>query len=465
MQTISTALKAKISSVTINNQTVNDINHFTYSKSELDSHANMVVLGKECFVFESTGKTCNVEPFDPALGTAQNIPIVDAAIAYDCPFTNETYILIIRNALHIKTMQNNLIPPFIMREGGLIVNDIPKMHCQDPCIHDHCISFKDIDLKIPMQLNGIFSYFLSRKPLPSELYDKDKVFITPDASEWNPHCPSYSHNESILTNYEGDIANPRPSPMDKDLTFNPDEIFELASVNQTDYDTAVDSAIISSFKADPQDPSRYDTDAGFASCLNFKVEQTKFSATIGGTSVCEDDCCLFKGTNNSNLTSEDLEQSLSTILNGDQLDAVVKAVEASKSKGADAKRLSQLWMINEELASGALDQNTQLARHSSDNLLSKQISTNDRMLRYKRINSVFFTDTMFAQPNAKSTRGNTCCQVFVSDKGFVAVYPMKTQSEFPIALHWFCKQVGVPTNLIVDGHKAHTSNEVRMFCK
>ena len=76
-------------------------------KSELDSHANMVVLGKECFIFESTGKTCNVLPFNTELGIASDVPIVDAALAYDCPFTNETYILIIRNALHIKSMENN----------------------------------------------------------------------------------------------------------------------------------------------------------------------------------------------------------------------------------------------------------------------------------------------------------------------------------------------------------------------
>ena len=118
---ISKALKAEISDVDANkhltsNNIQNDINHLTICKSELDSHANMIVLGKECFVFESTGKSCNVEPFDPALGTAQGVPIVDAAIAYDCPFIYETYILIIRNALYIETMQYNLIPPLIMRE-------------------------------------------------------------------------------------------------------------------------------------------------------------------------------------------------------------------------------------------------------------------------------------------------------------------------------------------------------------
>ena len=435
------------------------------SKSELDSHANMVVLGKECFVFEPTGKTCSVEPFSSELGIAQNVPIVDAALAYDCPFTYETYILIIRNALHIETMQHNLIPPFIMREGGVQVNDIPKMHCTDPDIDDHCISFKDTELRIPLQLKGIFSYFNTRKPLPSELYDKDKVFITPDASEWNPHCMSYAQNELAMTNHEGEIvtsSNHEKIPMQ--YSNDHDEIFELASVKTSDYETAVDAAISSCYKAEPQDVSRYDTDADFASRLNSKVEKSKFGATIGSTTSSHEDCCLFIGQAPSTMTSEELKKSLSSMLDETQINAVIKAVSAHQAKGASAKQLSKLWLINDELAQGALDQNTQLARHSSDNILSRQISTNDRMLRYKRIQSAFFTDTMFAQPNAKSLRQNTCCQVFVSDKGYVAVYPMKSQSEFKTALHWFCKQVGVPADLIVDGHKAQRSKDVRRFC-
>ena len=71
---------------------------------------------------------------------------------------------------------------------------------------------------------------------------------------------------------------------------------------------------------------------------------------------------------------------------------------------------------------------------------------------------------MFATPKAKSSCQNTCCQVFVSDKGFIAVYPMKTQEEFQMALHWFCKQVGVPMSLIVDAQKAQTLSKVKRFC-
>ena len=96
-------------------------------------------------------------------------------------------------------MNHNLNLPFIMREGGVTVNDIPKTHCTYPTIEDRCISFKDIHLRVPLQLNGVFSYFNTKKPLPSEIYDKDKTCITPDTSKWNPHCTSCSHNESAMT--------------------------------------------------------------------------------------------------------------------------------------------------------------------------------------------------------------------------------------------------------------------------
>ena len=97
-----------------------DINSITMT--ELDSHANMVVLDKECFTFEATGKTCNVEPFSTALGIVQDILIVDVALSYDCPFTHERYILIIHNTLHIKSMTHNLICPFYYEKGW--------SHCQ-----------------------------------------------------------------------------------------------------------------------------------------------------------------------------------------------------------------------------------------------------------------------------------------------------------------------------------------------
>ena len=50
--------------------------------SDMDSFANMLVLWKNCFVFESVhGRTVDVAPFEPSLGLSKKISIVDAAVA------------------------------------------------------------------------------------------------------------------------------------------------------------------------------------------------------------------------------------------------------------------------------------------------------------------------------------------------------------------------------------------------
>ena len=47
----------------------------------MDGHTNMVVLGKNWFVFYGIyGKTCDVEPFDTNIGTSKEVPILYGAI-------------------------------------------------------------------------------------------------------------------------------------------------------------------------------------------------------------------------------------------------------------------------------------------------------------------------------------------------------------------------------------------------
>jgi hypothetical protein len=437
--------------------------HITHDKprSELDSHANMIVLGKHSFIFESTGRTCTVEPFTTDLGTAENVPIVDGAIAYECPYTHQVYILIIRNALHIPTMHHNLIPPFIMRAGGIIVNDTAKIHCNDPSTNDHCLLFPNSDLTIPLQLNGTFSYFNTRAPTVQELHDCDKIFITPDASDWNPHCTSFERNESSMLTYDGDLSSAnRRNNYEMESEDLANDVFELASVTASQWNECIDINISNAHISESQ------TDNTFGSALSLRGEISKFSASIGSCNISSASSCpLFEGPTTSSI--DKLESMLQEVIDPNEMikvKKVISSINAGKSSGTDPKQLSKLWIVTEKLAKEALDQNTQLCRHNSDNIMSRQFSTNDRMLRYRRLQSVFYTDTMFVTPKAKSLRGFSCCQVFVSDKGFVAVYPMKSQEEFQNALHWFCKQVGVPVDLVLDAHRAQTSNATKRFC-
>ena len=71
---------------------------------------------------------------------------------------------------------------------------------------------------------------------------------------------------------------------------------------------------------------------------------------------------------------------------------------------------------------------------------------------------------MFATKGAKSTRGNKCCPVFVSDKGFVAVYPMEKPSKFEYALHLLCKKIGAPVTLVADPYLSQTKGDVHPLC-
>ena len=59
---------------------------------ELDSHADTTALGKGCVMLQDTGRTVTVEGFDDTIGSLNDVPIVTAAVAYDCPATYKTYI-------------------------------------------------------------------------------------------------------------------------------------------------------------------------------------------------------------------------------------------------------------------------------------------------------------------------------------------------------------------------------------
>ena len=74
-------------------------------------------------------------------------------------------------------------------------------------------------------------------------------------------------------------------------------------------------------------------------------------------------------------------------------------------------------------------------------------------------------DTFFASKSkGKSSRGHTCCQLFVTDKGFVYVVPMRRQSDVHLAPKQFAKEVGAPDALICDMAGEQLSDEVRNFC-
>ena len=85
--------------------------------------------------------TVNVTPFSDDFGMMPEVPVVHAAVAYDCPITGNSTILIINNALYIREMEHNLLPPIMMRLNGLLADECPKFLCPNPTIETHSIFF------------------------------------------------------------------------------------------------------------------------------------------------------------------------------------------------------------------------------------------------------------------------------------------------------------------------------------
>ena len=122
-----------------------------------------------------------------------------------------------------------------------------------------------------------------------------------------------------------------------------------------------------------------------------------------------------------------------------------------KRRGIPPERLMKAWKIDRDTAVRTIRATAPRYQRKPGPSMKRNISSGDRQLRYNRINDHLFMDTMFAMPNGgKSIRGDTCAQIFTTDKGFIGVYPMKSKGEAKHALRLLCKEVGAPTAFICD---------------
>ena len=96
------------------------------STTELDSHVNMIVMGKQAFLLSNSVQSVDVKAFPEVVDGLYKVPIVDAVIAYNFPHTGETLLIVLRNFLCVLVMDHNLFLTFILHEAGLVVNNTPK---------------------------------------------------------------------------------------------------------------------------------------------------------------------------------------------------------------------------------------------------------------------------------------------------------------------------------------------------
>ena len=148
----------------------------------------------------------------------------------------------------------------------------------------------------------------------------------------------------------------------------------------------------------------------------------------------------------------------------ENLDQEISAT-ATKAKGVTSEQLSKIWSINIETAKRTVDSTSQHIKHEGSSQMKQRYSTNDRMLRYKQSRTHFFMDTLQVTAKTISQQKNRYMQLFVSDTGFIFVYPTKTKTEIVNAVKAFAKEIGAPTPLILDPEGTQTSKELNQVMK
>ena len=378
---------------------------------DLDSHADMAVLGSNCHVFEETGRTVDVFSYDPKLGSSTR-NVVSGCFALDDPHTGRTTLLIVHQGLHIPHLDYSLIPPFQMRENDVIVNDRPKFQTKNPTEDDHALLVTQDDTstyRIPLSLRGTTSYVNVRRPTKEELDQEtlERYELTYSSPEWEPGSSRYAPMEERL---EQETAM---SPSTGDIN----SISVIGSLS-----TICRSNVV-----------------GLNAISIYEHEASQSAAVMAGISniYCDD------------LLGRSMKEKCNVFAHS------IK----SKSNGISSEDLARNWNIPVERAKRTLAVTTQRGVRSRPDALTRRFKTNDRMLRYNRLNTTMFTDT--AEAGTLSRRQNKYVQVYVVPPNWTKAYAMRTKGDAHHTLSNLLHDVGVPEKMVMDGSKEQTMGEFR----
>ena len=102
-------------------------------------------------------------------------------------------VLVIHQAVRVPTMNNNLLCHMQVQMNDINLNDTLKFLIEDPTNSSHTITATDNegnDIVIPLSLQGMISYFPTRKPTHDELDTCPCATLTCDTPVWDLHSDS-----------------------------------------------------------------------------------------------------------------------------------------------------------------------------------------------------------------------------------------------------------------------------------
>jgi hypothetical protein len=153
-----------------------------YNRLKLDTHADIIVLGRNCVILSHTGRECDVSPYTETYKAIKDVPIVTGATAWTCQHIGDTYILVFHESLWMgEMMDHTLINPNQLRLFGVQVQDNPYNGIQ---MH---LATEDGDMIFPLTSEGTTIFLPTRTPTAKELHECPHIVMT-SRSPWDPHA-------------------------------------------------------------------------------------------------------------------------------------------------------------------------------------------------------------------------------------------------------------------------------------
>ena len=169
-------------------------------RNELDSHADTSAGGSNVILLGEAVSFVSVTPFKESYEPIENVPVGTCATAYTNLDDGRTCILLYGQMLYFgDSLSASLICPNQVRDNGNLVDDCPRQYSSSS---KHGLTLQNdeegaMDLFVPLEMDGVISYFESRKPTQDEIDNCDHYWMTSEV-EWNPHAARFAEDEDAM---------------------------------------------------------------------------------------------------------------------------------------------------------------------------------------------------------------------------------------------------------------------------
>ena len=132
----------------------------------------------------------------------------------------------------------------------------------------------------------------------------------------------------------------------------------------------------------------------------------------------------------------------------------ISAISGERHHTLTPESLARKWNIGLKTAKATIKATTQLGIRSAIGPLTRRYRTDLMQSRLRRLNTTFYTDTLFAK--CKSIAGNSVAQLYTDGEGFIHVDPREKKSQAGLTLDALAEDIGIPQCMIYDGAAEQT---------